>query len=73
MPGLDSATQPRARGIFLLSAASLFAQIYFWKYMFVCRGIIQLGDEVRGIDGDLKALPMFPRNFHIDKGLDKGF
>ena len=40
--------------------------------MFVCRGIIQLGDEVRGIDGDLKALPMFPRNFHIDKGLDKG-
>ena len=29
-----------------------------------CQGVVQLGDEVQGIDGDPEALSMLPSNFH---------
>ena len=29
-----------------------------------CRGFVQLGEEVQGVDGDPEALPMLPSNFN---------
>ena len=40
----------------------------FLKHSQSCQGVVQLGDEVRGIDKDPETLPMLSSNFHSGKG-----
>ena len=36
----------------------------FKRYTAGCRGVVQLGDEVKGNDVDSEALPKLPCSFH---------